>query len=71
MKTLIVKILLVIMTLFVFGTFQYGGIDTPPPFKDSWQSCALGFGLAVAVLILLQEIWLRIKTNAACNFNRT
>jgi hypothetical protein len=62
MKTLITKIALVLMLVLIFGSFQYGGIDTPPPFKNSWQSYAVGFGLAVAVLFLLQEVWSRIKT---------
>jgi len=56
MTKLITKALLFVMMVIIFGVFQYGGIDTPPPFKDSWQSTIAGFGMAISLLLLVHEI---------------
>jgi hypothetical protein len=61
MRTLLVKMLLVLMLIFIFGSFQYGYIDTPPPFKDSWQSWFAGVALTMGILILLQEVITRLR----------
>jgi hypothetical protein len=61
MTNIFVKMTLMIMLIFVFCGFQYGGINTAPPFKDSWQTWMVGLALAMSVLILLQEAWSLIK----------
>lgn len=57
MRNVIVKMLLVVMAVFIFGAFQYGYINTtPPPFKDSWQAWFAGIALLISVVILVEEV---------------
>ena len=56
MNRLVIKMILLVATMFIFGSFQYGGINTPPPFKDSWQSVFAAIAMAISGMLLLHEI---------------
>jgi low affinity Fe/Cu permease len=62
MTKLTIKALVFVMMIIIFGVFQYGGINTPPPFKDSWQSTLAGLGVAISLLLMVHEIGVVITT---------
>ncbi len=62
MNRLVIKMILLVATMFIFGSFQYGGINTPPPFANSWQSVFAAITMATSGILLLYEIL--VITNA-------
>ena len=61
MSKIMVKMVLVVMLIIIFCSLQYGGIDTKPPFQNSWQVWFIGIALAMSVLIFLQEVLVIVR----------
>lgn len=61
MSRLVMKMILLVATMFVFASFQYGGINTPPPFANSWQSVFVAIAMAISAILLLHEILIIIN----------
>jgi hypothetical protein len=56
MSRLVIRMILLVAIIFVFGSFQYGGIDTPPPFANSWQSFSAAIAMVISGILVLMEI---------------